>query len=200
MGSCPADRPVAQPVSGLECFDEGRPGRPPRGREARIRARLRSMSALRVAVLRRLYRVAWRLLQLRSLVWLRPGRGVKCVLTSRGQVLLVRHTYGQRHTWYIPGGAARRGEPPLRAAARELEEELGLRDLALRELATRDMRLERLSVRLTCLHAELADSTPLRVDPVEIAEARWFPIGDLPLMRGAEVAPLLALLDGDVES
>jgi ADP-ribose pyrophosphatase YjhB (NUDIX family) len=150
------------------------------------------MQALRVAVLRRLYRVAWRLVQLRSLLWPRRGRGVKCVLTHRGRVLLVRHTYGARHTWYLPGGAARRGEPPTRAAAREMEEELGLRDLELSELATQDMLLERIAVRLTCLHAELRDPT-LRTDPVEIAEARWFALDALPTPRGGEVGLLLTL-------
>ena len=33
-----------------------------------------------------------------------------------------------------------------------MEEELGLRDLELRELATFETRLERIAVRLTCLH------------------------------------------------
>jgi 8-oxo-dGTP pyrophosphatase MutT (NUDIX family) len=151
-------------------------------------------SSLRVAGLRLLYRVAWRGVQLRAQLWPRRGRGVKCVLTNAGEVLLVRHTYGKRGTWYIPGGGARRGEPPLRAAARELEEELGVRDLPLRELASVDMRLERIAVRLTCAHAELPDRAQVRVDPVEIAQARWFALDELPTPRGAEVDRLLALL------
>ena len=89
------------------------------------------MRSLRVVLLRRLYRVAWRGVQLRALVWRRRGDGVKCVLTHGGEVLLVRHTYGRRDTWYLPGGAVRRDEPPPRAGAREMEEELGLRELGL---------------------------------------------------------------------
>jgi len=157
------------------------------------------MSGLRVAVLRRLYRLAWLGLQLRSTFIPRRGRGVKCVLTNGGRVLLVRHTYGARAIWYIPGGGVRRRETPLRAAGREMREELGVGDLCWRELATREMRLDRMTVRLTCLHAELADPERLRLDPVEIAEARWFAQDELPLPHGEEVQPLLDLLAAEPE-
>ncbi len=150
------------------------------------------MSSLRLAVLHGLYRVAWRALQLRALLWPRPGRGVKCVITDRERVLLVRHTYGQRRTWYLPGGVMRRRETPLSAAAREMEEELGLRDLDWRELGARDMSIDGLPVQLTCLHAELSDPT-VRLDPVEIAEARWFDLRRLPSPRGSDVGVVLLL-------
>ncbi len=152
------------------------------------------MSALRVRVLRLVYRVAWRGVQLRAQVWPRRGRGVKCLLTHEGKVLLVRHTYGRRDTWYIPGGAARRGEPMMRAAARELEEELGVRDLPLVDMASMDMHLERIAVHIVCVHAELPDPTLIRVDPVEIAQAQWFAMDALPLPRGSEVGQLVGML------
>ncbi len=153
------------------------------------------MRALRLAVLRPVYRVAWRLLQLRSTLLPGRGRGVKCVLTHGNRVLLVRHTYGSRRTWYLPGGALRRHETPRQGAAREMREELGLRDLSLRELITRDMRLERISVRLTALHAELTD-IEVHPDPLEIGEAAWFAFDDLPVPRGSEVGQLLLLYVG----
>jgi ADP-ribose pyrophosphatase YjhB (NUDIX family) len=156
-----------------------------------------SLSTMRIAVMRRLYRVAWRGVQLRALVWPRKGGGVKCVLTHAGEVLLVRHTYGRREVWYLPGGAARRGESPVRTAAREMEEELGVSELPLRELAAFDIRLERISVRLTCLHAEVADPARMRTDPVEIAEVGWFAPERLPTPRGTEVDLVLKLLARD---
>jgi 8-oxo-dGTP pyrophosphatase MutT (NUDIX family) len=149
--------------------------------------------SLRVAVLRRLYRVAWRGLQLRHLLIPGSGRGVKCVLTHREHVLLVRHNYGRRTTWYLPGGGVHRRESPLHAAEREMREELGVADLRWRELTTWDTRLERISVTLTALHAELADPARVRPDPVEIAEARWFARADLPRPRGSEVELLVTL-------
>ena len=133
-------------------------------------------------------------MQLRAQLWPRRGRGVKCLLTHDGEVLLVRHSYGRRDTWYVPGGAARRGEPLMRAAARELEEELGVRDLPLRDMASLDMRLERIAVHIMCVHAELADPTLLRVDPVEIAQAKWFAMDALPAPRGSEVGLLVSML------
>jgi 8-oxo-dGTP pyrophosphatase MutT (NUDIX family) len=149
---------------------------------------------LRVAVLRRLYRVAWRGVQLRAILLRRTSGGVKCVLTHGEQVLLVRHTYGRREVWYLPGGGVHRGEPPLRAAAREMEEELGLRDLQLRELATFQTRLERIAVRLTCVHAELPDPTAVRPDPVEIGHVGWFSRDGLPAQLGAEERALIGML------
>ncbi len=53
----------------------------------------------RVAAQRLLYRVAFRLAQLRALVLPGRGRGVKCLLTHGDEVLLVRHTYGPRGVW-----------------------------------------------------------------------------------------------------
>jgi 8-oxo-dGTP pyrophosphatase MutT (NUDIX family) len=147
----------------------------------------------RVAALRLFYRMAFRLLQLRALVLPRRGRGVACLLTRGvGEILLVRHTYGPR-VWRLPGGSAHSGEAPATTAAREMEEELGLRNLRWRELLTIDMRLERLPVNLTCLHADLVDPK-LRIDPVEIAQARWFPVQHLPTRLGPEVEQLLDLL------
>jgi ADP-ribose pyrophosphatase YjhB (NUDIX family) len=51
--------------------------------------------------------------------------GVSAVIRdAQGRLLLLRHTY-RRPPWGLPGGLARRGEPPEEALARELREELG---------------------------------------------------------------------------
>jgi 8-oxo-dGTP pyrophosphatase MutT (NUDIX family) len=76
--------------------------------------------------LRRLgYRVAYRVLEAFWFITRPTKRGVKCVVTDRDRVLLVRHTYGRRW-WDFPGGAIKRNELPLAAARREMGEELGL--------------------------------------------------------------------------
>jgi 8-oxo-dGTP pyrophosphatase MutT (NUDIX family) len=152
-----------------------------------------SRGRLRVAVLRRLYRVAWRGVQLRSMLGYR-GDGVKCLLTHDGRVLMVRHSYGRRDVWYLPGGGVRRGEPPLDAAAREMREELGLGDLRFRALAMFETRLERVDVRLTCAHAAVADPSAVSPDPVEIADIGWFAPERLPSRVGSEERRLIGLL------
>jgi len=54
-------------------------------------------------------------------------RGVKCLVCAGEDILLVRHSYGPR-AWDMPGGFARRGEPFLQTARREISEELSLTD------------------------------------------------------------------------
>jgi ADP-ribose pyrophosphatase YjhB (NUDIX family) len=157
------------------------------------------MGNLRIQALRVLYRIAYRLLQVRALFVRRPGPGVKCVLTHERAVLLVRHSYGPREIWQLPGGGAHRGETPRQAAAREMHEELGVSDLSWRELVTVDLRLQRMPVHLTCLHAELPDRA-VTPDPVEIAEVRWFAWEELPRRRGVEVKRLVDLVSGGAEA
>lgn len=151
------------------------------------------MRLLPDGLLRALYRVAYRLAQGWGLLGLPRGRGVKCLLTNGGELLLVRHTYGPRERWTVPGGSARSREGLAAAAAREMAEELGLRGLPWRELGVITLRSDHVISRVGVVHAELADRT-LRPDSVEIAEARWFHRDDLPVGARREVRRLLAVL------
>jgi 8-oxo-dGTP pyrophosphatase MutT (NUDIX family) len=113
-------------------------------------------------------------------------RGVKCVILRGGEVLLVRHTYGDRRRWQLPGGAVKRGEDPLQAARREIREELGaeinewssIGELPVRELHRR--------VVLFCFSAPIRD-LHIHLDPGEIAAARWFRRDRLPEQLGRYV-------------
>jgi 8-oxo-dGTP pyrophosphatase MutT (NUDIX family) len=123
------------------------------------------------------------------------GRGVKMVVDggSRG-VLLVRHTYGNRH-WTFPGGRVRREETTALTARRELEEELSLTPPALRELGSYPIQLDR---RLEVIDVYLAESNGQDVspDPIELAEARWFDQHRLPDDIDPSVSIALGLLAG----
>lgn len=143
--------------------------------------------------MRLLYRMAYTALQLTARFSWRPSRGVKCLLTHEDKVLLVKHTYGLRDVWYLPGGNVRRGEPPRIAAAREMQEELGLSSLGLEVLVTVPMRLGRVRVTVTCLHAELQREA-VEADPVELAQASWFATESLPESLGPEVEHFVSLL------
>jgi 8-oxo-dGTP pyrophosphatase MutT (NUDIX family) len=114
--------------------------------------------------------------------------GVKCVVTRGDDVLLVRHTYGDRREWQLPGGGLRRGEPPGAAAIREAREELGITGAAWAPLGTTTLD----GHKTTTLHAfHATHDGPLTTDPGEIAEARWFPLAALPQQRGPDVRPLV---------
>jgi len=110
------------------------------------------------------------------------------------RVLLVRHTYGPR-TWELPGGAIKRRERPEDAARREIEEELGIRIESFTALGPVSGRAHRRRDTVHCFQAEI-DATQLTVDPVEIAEIRWFNRDDLPNNTGRYVRPILARLTG----
>jgi ADP-ribose pyrophosphatase YjhB (NUDIX family) len=149
--------------------------------------------AVRDVLLRQAYRASYRLVMLWRMAAQRRARGVKCLLTHTGEVLLVRHTYGPRRVWHVPGGGVRRGEEMIAAGAREMGEELGLHDLDWLEVGVLVIEMEHRPVIVGCLHCELAERE-VRPDRAEIAEARWFSPALLPEPRGEEVAQLVALV------
>ncbi len=117
--------------------------------------------------------------------------GVKCVITDRGRVLLVRHTYG-KPKWDLPGGTMKRHEHPGDTARREMAEELGITLAGWSELGTLSGNADHRHDTMHCFHAELLDPA-LTVDRGEIDEARWFPRDRLPPDVGRYVRPILAL-------
>jgi 8-oxo-dGTP pyrophosphatase MutT (NUDIX family) len=139
------------------------------------------------------YRVAYRLLHIYWSVVRPHSRGVKCVLTSRGRVLLVRHTYGYP-AWELPGGSLRRHELPALAARRETQEELGLAIDHWRPLGDLQVTIDHRPVTLHCFQAEL-ERPAVDLDRGELAIAGWFQRGQLPADLGRYVRLILALLE-----
>lgn len=125
-----------------------------------------------LAPLYRLKRLVWRIVRSRT-------RGVKVMLFDEaGALLLVRHTYGRTDQYLLPGGGIRPFEQPEAAARREMKEELGcaLADLAF--VATYVSTAE--GRRDTVFLYRARPDGPVRADGVEIAEAHFFPLDDLP--------------------
>jgi len=106
-----------------------------------------------------------RVLRLRS-------RGVKVLLfNARGEVALIRNTYGNRDQFVLPGGGIRWRESAADAAAREVREELGLEvaNLQLRSLHSSRVDGGRDEIALF----EGRASGRLSVDRFEVREARF---------------------------
>ena len=120
-------------------------------------------------------------------------RGVVCVLTRGDDVLLVRHTYGRRWQWDLPGGGMRRSEQPAAAVAREVKEELGVEAADLVYLGELFERIGGKHDQLWCFSFELPAGEQISPSPVEIAEARWFARASLPAERARYVERVLAL-------
>jgi 8-oxo-dGTP diphosphatase len=129
--------------------------------------------------LRRLgYRIAYRVLQVFWFVVRPRKQGVKCLVTCRDRVLLVRHTYGRR-SWDVPGGAIKRGEPPLAAARREMDEELGLGSVEWVNIGEIRGNVNHRRDTIHCFRAEVCEPA-LRIDRGELAAVDWFARAALP--------------------
>jgi 8-oxo-dGTP pyrophosphatase MutT (NUDIX family) len=139
--------------------------------------------------LRRLgYRLAYRVLQVFWFIARPDVEGVKCLVTDRDRVLLVRHTYGRR-SWDLPGGTIKRRESPLSAARREMSEELGIDDVPWADIGRLSGRHDHRRDTIHCFRAELQEPA-IVLDEGELEVARWFARGDLP----ADIAPYVATI------
>jgi 8-oxo-dGTP pyrophosphatase MutT (NUDIX family) len=146
----------------------------------------------RAWLLSRVYRVAYQLARVYWFVVRPTKRGVKCVITRDEEVLLVRHTYGDRHAWDMPGGGIKRGEAPLEAARRETHEELSLSIDDWVALGDFFARCEHRDDTMYCFHAVVDGVSPVP-DGAEIAEVQWFPVAALPARTGKFVRRILAM-------
>lgn len=110
------------------------------------------------------------------------------------QVLLVRRgRWPFKDYWGIPGGFVRMHESLEEAARRELEEETGVSQVYLEQLYTfgdpgRDPRTRVITVAYMAVVS--ADQVELRAGE-DAAEARWWPMSDLPKQLAFDHAAIL---------
>ena len=152
------------------------------------------LSRLPVPLARLGFRLAYRLAQAWWLVTRPRVVGVKCLLRDGERVLLVRHAYGDRRVWEVPGGHAQRGEHPAAAVRREAREELGVDVEAWREVGVLSARTDGKRETIHCFEAERPPA-PLRLALAELEEARWVRPQTPPGPLGSVSARTLALLD-----
>jgi ADP-ribose pyrophosphatase YjhB (NUDIX family) len=131
------------------------------------------------ALLRAAYRVGYWVLRPWWFLARPRTTGVKAVVRHGDRVLLVRHAYGHRRQWDIPGGFVREDEEPEAALRRELAEELGLHPRDARLIASTPSRIDNKREILHVFSAEV-DSEATTPDAAELADVRWVPRDALP--------------------
>jgi NAD+ diphosphatase len=119
------------------------------------------------------------------------------------RLLLVRQTYGQyQHEWDLVAGFVEPGETLEGAAVRELWEETGLVPTRLAYFGSHPWSFSSPAVLLAGFTATVTDPA-LRLDPGEIAEARWFSREELRELPSAELptfAYTMSLVDRFLEA
>lgn len=101
---------------------------------------------------------------------------VLIVEDGEGRVMLVRNTYESRYSWSLPGGWMGRNEQPTECIQRELREETGYA-IAVEELL--DARTQSRLPSVDLVYRGRIAGGEFRPS-VEVAEARFFPVDDLP--------------------
>ncbi|MGB7759057.1 MAG: (deoxy)nucleoside triphosphate pyrophosphohydrolase [Bryobacteraceae bacterium] len=119
---------------------------------------------------------------------------VAAILEREGRVLIGRRQPAQSHPlkWEFPGGKVEPGESPAQALARELEEELGIREAAGDEIARYQYTYPgRNAITLIFFRVSGFQGEPrnlifheLRWEPRESLGHFDFVEGDLPFLRG----------------
>lgn len=129
------------------------------------------MSAL-TSLSYRAQRRLWKLLRPRT-------RGVKVMaFNDKGQVLLIRNSYGASELFVLPGGSVRPWERPSVAAHREIREELGCGIDRLVPVSTHVTSAEGKRDTVYLFEAMLVGDP--RADGKEVLEASFFDLATLP--------------------
>ena len=107
------------------------------------------------------------------------SRGVKVmVFNGRGELLLIRNSYGRTDLYLLPGGGVGWFETPEAAAMREVKEEVGLDIHGLARVSTHFSTHEGKGDTIHLFRAG-CDAEP-EPDGLEVEEARFVRLDDLP--------------------
>jgi ADP-ribose pyrophosphatase YjhB (NUDIX family) len=106
-------------------------------------------------------------------------RGVKVmVFNPRGELVLIRNSYGRSDLFVLPGGGIRPFEQPAKAAVREIREEIGL-DLDQLTLVSTHVSTTEGKRDMIYLYKATATGLP-QVGGVEVAEVGFFELDRVP--------------------
>ena len=119
--------------------------------------------------------------------------GAEVIVEDGKNILLVRHTYGHRKAWGLPGGHKKHAESFKETAERELKEEVGL-DIPLKKLGMVKL-IEDYRHTNDAVFLGQHEQQTISMQEAEIKEYKWWPKDNLPedLFPSAEAAIKLYL-------
>ena len=127
--------------------------------------------------MRLLFKIYFQVSRWLRLIYAPVTLGCRAMVVDDGRVLLVRMTYTSG--WHLPGGGVRRSESFEQAAARELREECGLQAEKLSLIGLFFNRADHRRDHVAVYRVERY-SGELKPASLEISEARFFPLSELP--------------------
>jgi 8-oxo-dGTP pyrophosphatase MutT (NUDIX family) len=125
---------------------------------------------------------------------LRGSHRARVLIVVNDSILLAKTGIGHQK-WSLPGGGIDKGEAPIDAARREVMEEVGI-DLSSVKIVqiSKEPVLQKGDYSLSFFKVELSKKPPITITrPLEIIDAKWFPLDDLPADRSDSVDFALAL-------
>lgn len=129
-----------------------------------------------------IFQCGYRIAQMLRLIWWRVAKpdiyGVKAVVLKDNQILLIRHSYANRHLYMLPGGGLGHNETVEAAISREVMEETGCHISNIRTHGQFCEASKGAKNHITIMVAYTQD-TPI-CDGREIIEAAFFPVNNLP--------------------
>lgn len=103
--------------------------------------------------------------------------GARALVIKDGKVLLIKHSYAPG--WYTIGGAVDKGETPIVAVQRELDEEVGIQCLTPPKLFSVYLNLREKRDDYVILYL-IENFSKQQINSIEVAEEKWFKLDELP--------------------
>jgi ADP-ribose pyrophosphatase YjhB (NUDIX family) len=137
-----------------------------------------------------LYKVVYLFFKLYWFVFRPKTRGVICLILSGDELLLIRQTYG-RSAWTLSGGGFKKNETKEEAVKREVKEELGL-NITPEYIGQFTHNPDHKIDTVFCFVARMKKVDPI-IDCLEIKEAKWWNINDLPKDHSTSLQRVIAM-------
>lgn len=141
-------------------------------------------------LIRILYPIVLRILRIYWFIFRPKTRGVRCIIRFENKILFIKHSYGLSF-WNIPGGGVKKKETFEQAIIREVKEEVGIIVKEVKKignfLSDKEYKIDQIELFLADV-----DSEYYNIDNIEIVEARWSRLDEIPEPHGSNLKEMLS--------